>query len=80
VLVDTGRDERVAMVLALRGRINYGSDRADTSYLMRPDGAAAIVTEIAGLVARASAGKLEHGRRFAVEFAAAFERRTRGLW
>lgn len=79
LLVDTRSDDPVAIVLRLGGRINYAHERADTVYLMGPDGAAAIVTEIAGLTRRAAGGAGDHGRRFAREFQAAFERRMEAL-
>lgn len=79
ILVDTKRDEPVAMVLRLAGRVNYSTDRADTAYLFGPDGAAAIVTEVIGLVQRAAHGGGEHGQRFAAEFKVAMETHMENL-
>jgi hypothetical protein len=76
VLVDTKRDEALAMVLRLAGRLNYSTERADTAYMLNPDGAAAIVTEIRGLVARAAGSDLDHGQRFAREFERLVDERT----
>lgn len=79
VLADTGATERVAMIMRLQGRINYATDRADTSYLFGPDGAAALVTELVGLASRAAAGGQEHGQRFAAEFQVAVNARMQDL-
>lgn len=75
VLMDTTGDAApVSMAMRLTGRINYSTDRADTTYLFGPDGAAAIVTEIWGLVARA--GQVDpHGQRFGRDFTAELDRR-----
>lgn len=72
VLVDTKRDdEPVRMLLRLAGRINYSDERADTAYFIGTDGAAALVSEIVGLAARA--GTVDE--RFAHEFQADLQRR-----
>lgn len=42
------------MALVLGGRINKTQDRASVAYLFDADGVAAIVTELLGLVSRAS--------------------------
>lgn len=78
VLVDTKRDDPVAMVLRLAGRVNYSTERADTAYLIGADGAAAIISEITGLAGRAQAAG-GHGRRFADEFQVALQRRVEEL-
>lgn len=76
VLVDTKRDEAVAMILRLQGRINYSTERADTAYLINTDGAASIVSEILGLAARASGAD---GGRFAEQFQADLDHRMEEL-
>ena len=68
VLVDTKQDERPIMMLLLEGRVNYQTRRAKQAYLFDADGAAAIVTQLAGLAARA-------GGQFAREFQQAFDHR-----
>ncbi len=75
VLVDTKRDEAVSMMMALRGRVNYSPDRVEHAYLFGPGGAAALVTEVSALAARAKAVGGEHGQRFASEFESEFQRR-----
>ena len=75
-LVDTKRDEGVAMLLALEGRVNYAHDRVEHAYLFGPDGAAGLVSELVALAARASGGP-EHGQRFAAEFQVELDRRMR---
>lgn len=78
VLVDTKRDEPVAMVLRLTGRINYSTDRADTTYLINTDGAAAIVSEIVGMASRAVSAN-DHGACFAQQFQADLNRRIEAM-
>jgi hypothetical protein len=75
VLVDTKRDEPVSMLLALKGRINYSDDRVEHAYLFGPDGAAALVSELVGLAARASGLHDSNAGRFAEEFKAVLGRR-----
>lgn len=75
VLVDTKRDEAVSMMLVLKGRVNYSSDRATHAYLFGPDGAAGIISELVELTERAYSGVGEHGRRFALEFQRELKRR-----
>ena len=77
VLIDTHRDERVAMMLVLSGRINYSEDRVAHPYLLNPEGAAAIAVHIVSLCARAEAGSLEHGRRFATEWRREWDRQMK---
>jgi hypothetical protein len=67
------------MVMTIRGRVNYADDRVEHAYLFGTDGAAAIVTEIGGLVTRASRLGAEHGQRFAAEFQVALERRINAM-
>jgi hypothetical protein len=43
--------------LSLEGRINKSEDRVQVTYLFDEDGAAAIITELTGLLARAGKGK-----------------------
>jgi hypothetical protein len=75
-LVDTmDADDGVLMVMTLSGRINYSPDRVEHAYMLGPDGAAAVVTELIGLAQRAGAGALEHGKRFAAEFKLEVQRR-----
>jgi hypothetical protein len=78
VLVDTKSEEPVRMMLALGGRINYADDHVEHAYLFGPDGAAALVSELVGLAARA-AGADGHGERFATEFQALLDERMREL-
>jgi hypothetical protein len=78
VLVDTKREEPVSMMLAIGGRINYATDRVEHTYLFGPDGAAALVSQLVGLAARA-AGADGHGERFATEFQALLDERMREL-
>jgi len=78
VLVDTRADEPLAMVLRLAGRVNFSTARADTAYIMGPDGAAGIVSELAGLAQRAGTAG-EHGQRFGGEFDAALTARMQAL-
>lgn len=75
VLIDTKQDAPVAMMMMLRGRVNYSRDRAEHAYLFGPDGAAALVTELMMLAGRAGAGGQPHGRAFAEQFRADLERR-----
>jgi hypothetical protein len=79
VLVDTKTDDPVAMMMALRGRVNYADDRVEHAYLFGADGAAAIITEIAGLVGRAGSLGAQHGERFAAQFVAAYEQRREAM-
>lgn len=51
-LIDTKRDEALALALLLQGRINFRDDRAQQLYLLNEDGAAAIVTQLLGLAQR----------------------------
>jgi hypothetical protein len=78
VLVDTKKDEPVAMILRLAGRINYSAERADTAYFINTDGAAAIVSQIVGLAARAAHAD-DHGARFAEQFQTDLNRRMEEL-
>lgn len=75
VLVDTKHDDPVVMMLALAGRVNYSHDRVEHAYMFSPDGAAALVSELVGLAARASSHAAEHGQRFAAEFTVALDER-----
>jgi hypothetical protein len=77
VLIDTMRadDERVSMMLALAGRINYSDDRVENAYLMGPDGAAALVSQLVGLASRAAGDHARGGQQFAAEFKVDLERR-----
>lgn len=74
-LVDTKADEPIAMLLSLQGRINYSTERVEHAYLFGADGAAALITELAGLAGRAVHGGF-HGQQFAREFEAAVRERT----
>lgn len=78
-LDDTRRDEALAMVLRLAGRINYSTDRADTAYMLGPDGAAGIVSELIALARRAGVHGAEHGAQFAAEFDRALRARLAAL-
>lgn len=80
-LLDTmGNDEDdLFMCLRLQGRVNYSTEQADTTYMFDTDGAAAIVSEIIGLVSRASRMDAQHGRQFAFAFQKDFDRRMRDL-
>lgn len=71
VLVDGHRDERPSMLLVLRGRVNYSTERVEHAYLYGPDGAAALVSEHIGLAQRAA----QHDRRFGAEFKQALDER-----
>lgn len=51
--VDNPSDGRTFWAMALEGRINRSPDRAEVLYLFDVDGAAAIITELHGLAARA---------------------------
>lgn len=44
--------ERPTLAMALEGRINKSSDRAEVLYLFDEDGAAAIVSQLVGLAVR----------------------------
>jgi hypothetical protein len=69
------QDERVSMMLALAGRINYSDDRVENAYLMGPDGAAALVSQLVGLASRAAGDHVRGGQQFAAEFKVDLERR-----
>ena len=60
-LVDTKRDEPPAAAMLLQGRINYGTGRTKQLYLYDADGAAALVSQLVGLAARAGG---EYAREF----------------
>lgn len=70
-LIDTKRegDEQLAIALLLQGRVNFSHDRAQQLYLLNEDGAAAIITELHGLMDRAGP-----------EFAARFTQRLQERW
>jgi hypothetical protein len=72
ILVDSKRDEAPAMALILEGRVNYETRRVKQMYLFGPDGAAALVTQMFGLAARA-------GGRFAQEFAELVTERSKEM-
>lgn len=74
-LVDTKANQPLAMMFLLSGRVNYSTDRVEHAYVCGPDGGAAIVSEIMGLVSRAQHGDLAHGRDFAADFWADLVRR-----
>ena len=50
-------DEKPIMSLVMLGRINKTDERVQVLYLMNHDGAAALVTELIGLAARAGWGE-----------------------
>jgi hypothetical protein len=75
VLVDTKSSEPVAMMMSLKGRINYAAERVEHAYLFGPDGAATLVSELIGLVSRADRVGQQHGQRFALEFKNEFDQR-----
>lgn len=78
-LVDTkGHKDPLRMMMALAGRINYAADRVEHAYLLGPDGAAALVSQLIGLASRA-AGVGGHGERFAAAFKVDLERRMEDL-
>lgn len=80
-LVDTKRDEGVAMTMLLQGRVNFGQpdERSKQLYLMSADGAAALVSEIVGLAKRAADMGEQHGMMFAAAFQVALEDRMRAM-
>lgn len=78
VLVDTKGDEPVVMMMSLSGRVNYSHDRIEHAYLFGPDGAAALVSELVGLAARAAGGG-NHASRFATEFQERLDQRMSEL-
>lgn len=55
VLVDPepGSTKPPTVMLVLAGRVNYDTRRSQTAYLFGTDGAAAIISELTGLAARA---------------------------
>ena len=61
-----------ALALLLEGRINKTTDRAKVLYLLGPDAAAALVTELVGVCQR-------EGGEFAAMFQVAFEERMADL-
>jgi hypothetical protein len=70
MLVDDRRPtESVMMFMALKGRVNTTRDRVEHGYLYGADGAAALVTEILGMVKRS-----QHGGPDGIAFAADFKR------
>jgi hypothetical protein len=72
-LVDTKHeDDTPAMMLVIEGRVNYQTRRVKQAYLFGADGAAALVTQLAGLAARA-------GGAFADEFRRLFDERMTEL-
>jgi hypothetical protein len=71
-LVDTKQDDAPAMMLVIAGRVNYQTRRAKQAYLFGADGAAALVTQLAGLAARA-------GGAFGDEFRRLFDERMTEL-
>ena len=68
ILVDAKRDEPPAVAMLLEGRVNYENRRVKQMYMFGSDGAAALVTQLVGLAARA-------GGEFAAEFRQAFDER-----
>jgi hypothetical protein len=72
VLVDSKRDEPPAVALLLEGRVNYEKRRVKQMYVFGTDGAAALVTQLVGLAARA-------GGEFAAEFKQAFDERLKEM-
>jgi hypothetical protein len=72
-LVDTkGEDEQLVCALLLAGRVNYQDRRATQLYLFDADGAAAIISELTGLAARA-------GGQFSEDFQARLQTRLAAL-
>lgn len=53
---DGERDEKAAMAIVLRGRVNKTPKRAQVLFLTGADGAAALVTELIALASRAGWG------------------------
>jgi hypothetical protein len=78
-LVDTKRDDPLAMMMVLAGRMNYGTDRVEHAYLFGADGAAGVTSEITALVSRCATGSLPHGRAFADAFREYWTRREDDL-
>src|SRR5688572_32604818 len=71
--VDNPSDGRSFFGMELAGRINRSSDRAQVLYLFDADGAAAIVSQLVGLVQRAGDDEL------AADFVVALEHRMAAL-
>lgn len=73
--VDNPSDGRSVMAMFLEGRVNRSRDRAAILYLLGPDGAAALISQLAGLAARM-------GPAFESEFRAALDARmdVADLW
>lgn len=76
-LIDTKREEEIAMMLTLGGRVNMAGDRVEHAYMFGPDGAAGIATELIMLAHRAGNGDQAHAVTFFREFAADFDRRMK---
>jgi hypothetical protein len=45
-------DDKPALAMALEGRINQSSDRAEITYFFNEDGAAALISQLVGLAVR----------------------------
>lgn len=74
-LIKVGREGEwgeKAMALLLEGRINKTEERAKILFLVGPDGAAALVSEIVAMCGR-------EGSTFAAEFQVAFEERMKAM-
>lgn len=69
---EPGSPSPPAAMLVLAGRVNFERRRSQTGYMLNTDGAAAIVSQLTGLAARA-------GGVFAAGFAADLDRRMREL-
>lgn len=74
ILVDRHPDsgDPPAIALMMEGRVNMREERVKQCYVFGPDGAAALISQLTGLAARA-------GGEFAVEFQALLEQRMREL-
>lgn len=80
MLVDTKREnEPLFAALELEGRINFSTQRARTTYLLGPDGCAALTSELYGLTVRARSSAGVDGVRFSEEFLEALARRMEEL-
>lgn len=76
LFTDSKNGESIALLL--QGRINRSQDRAKVLYLFDADGAAALVSELIGLMARASKGP-ESAVELAAMFQVAFEKRMEAM-
>lgn len=74
---DEGDEPTVVCLLTLEGRVNYSTDRVEHAYLFGPDGAAAIVSELVHVAARAA--RVGHGEDYATAFTALLAQRMNAM-